>query len=169
MYIYMYTRGAKVVYFINCQLGDCYQSPVHQNQNPFLTVLLIPFFFSISHFKSCCNVRPPCVGLLAVREGTALKVPAIQVPCHIVKVILCENLRRFFLFRDLDDFWQVKRFFFWEKNPGSGWTFLMHAYQNAARNFYVAVLLWGWRLVAEDPSEPSFTLLGRGHTQSYTI
>ena len=91
----MYTRGAKVVYFINCQLGDCYQSPVHQNQNPFLTVLLIPFFFSISHFKSCCNVRPPCVGLLAVQEGMAFKVPAIQVPCHIVKVILCENLRRF--------------------------------------------------------------------------
>ena len=41
----------------------------------------------------------------AVQEGMSCKVPAIQVPCHIVKAILCENVRHFvFYIRDFDDF-----------------------------------------------------------------
>ena len=62
----MYTLGAKVVYFGRLL-------PISRTSEPesFPDTTVDSVFFSISHFKSCCNVRPPCVGLLAVQEGTS--------------------------------------------------------------------------------------------------
>lgn len=58
-----YTAKKKDVYawyqsgmFYQLPMGDCYLSPVHQNQNPSLTLLLIPFFFQ-SHTSSPVVMR----------------------------------------------------------------------------------------------------------------
>lgn len=112
----MYTLGTKVVCFINCQWAIA-------TYLPYIRTRILPWhycwfrFFSIPHFKSCCNARPPCVGWLAFQEGTACKVPAIQAPCHIVKVILCENLRRFFFVSWFGRLLTSQTFFLLRKEP----------------------------------------------------